>query len=72
MIKVPFAETLQLDIGCRELEEGRVAEKRAKSRLPTIAESVVNVFPKPISSARIPPNACDGIEDFLVPTILCS
>jgi hypothetical protein len=66
MIKVPFADALQLDT------VGGVVEEWARPRLPIIAESIVNVFPKPISSARIPPNVCGGTVDFLVPTIICS
>jgi hypothetical protein len=33
------------------------AKLKAKANEPTIAEIIINDFPKPISSARIPPGA---------------
>jgi hypothetical protein len=51
---------------------GEVTKRDASAKEETIADNMVNVFPKPISSARIPPRGRTGTCAFSQVIILCS
>jgi hypothetical protein len=51
---------------------GEVTKRDASAKEETIADNMVNVFPKPISSAKIPPRGRTGTCAFSQVTILCS
>ena len=48
-----------------------IMKARASSRDVAIADIIVNVFPRPMSSASIPPRGESGFADFLDPRIVC-
>lgn len=59
-----------LDLGPLSRQNSSVAKYVARERVVTMVAIIVNVFPRPISSARIPPSMSFGTW-LLEPVILC-
>jgi hypothetical protein len=70
--RVDFAFHIVRLLVLKERPSGEVTERDASAKEETIADNMVNVFPKPISSARIPPRGRTGTCAFSQVTILCS
>ena len=72
MTRVDFAFHFVRLLTLRERPSGEVTERDASAKEETIADNMVNVFPRPISSARIPPRGRTGTCAFSEVIILCS
>ena len=70
--RVDFAFHIVRLLILKERPSGEVTERDASAKEETIADNMVNVFPKPISSARIPPRGRTGSCAFSQVIILCS
>jgi hypothetical protein len=62
--KVDFAFLVVRVLVLPERPSGEITKRDASAKEATIADSMVNVLPKPISSARIPPRARAGTRAF--------
>jgi len=70
--RVDFAFHIVRLLILTERPSGEVTKREASAKEETIADNMVNVFPKPISSARIPPRGRIGTCAFSQGIILCS
>jgi hypothetical protein len=69
--KVDFAFHVVRVLVLPERPSSEITKRDASAKEATIADSMVNVLPKPISSARIPPRGRAGTRAFSQVIILC-